>query len=288
MMNARGTDVSSNQHPPARLDWNAAKAVGFEFVLVKATQGATYRNPYFDQDVADARAAGLTVGAYHWVSPSSTAAAQIANFLAVTAGHIGPNDLPCGLDFEQSGATHAALDAIRAGINAAGLRTMTYTYPDFWTHNGSPTCTACAADPLWWASPTKTMLPPPRPWTSVAIWQYAGTSEPIPGVGAKEDANLALVPLSILTGQIPAPAPTPNPVSEDDMKDCYLRQDSKGHVYWINLATNMKQYLETEEQVGQWTYLMGAAGYAGNAVITGAPDNLLANMQNITPGGLQA
>lgn len=252
-MTVLGTDISSNQHPPwrrgvlpadqHRLDFTAAANAGVQFVIIKATQGATYQNPYFPQDVADARAAGLTVGAYHWVSPTTAAGKQIGNFLATTRVIIRPGDLPAALDFEQAGATHALLDAVRAGLRGAGLMTMTYTYPDFWAHNGSSTCAACASDPLWWASYAHTMAPAPKPWAKPAIWQYAGTSVPIPGVGAKEDANQALVPLAQLTG-----APTPPPVQEDTMAEFLARND--GDARWYHVVTSggpSKRYVPNQD-----------------------------------------
>lgn len=275
-MTVLGTDISSNQHPPQHLDFAAAKGVGIEFVIVKATQGATYRNPYFAQDVAAARAAGMAIGAYHWVSPTTSAAAQAANFLATIAGHITAADLPCGLDFEEKGAKHTVLDDIRGRIHAAALRTMTYTYSDFWKHYGSTTCPACAADPLWWASPSRTMRPPPRPWTSVAIWQYAGTSVPIAGIGEKEDANQALVPLADLIG-------TP-PVQEDDDMATFLAR-SKGDGRWYVWSTaGTKNWVPTKELAG--VYVLGGTKAQANAqpFVWSAPFDPLPSAQDITPG----
>ena len=55
-----GIDVASHQHPDnAPIDWAAVAAAGWAFVIVKATEGVGYVNPFFAQDVAGARAAGL-------------------------------------------------------------------------------------------------------------------------------------------------------------------------------------------------------------------------------------
>ena len=77
---------------------------GWSFVVVKATEGATYKNPYFVGDVAAAKAAGFGVDAYHWVSPTSTAAAQVANVLAVLKSAGFAPGARVWLDFEQTGA----------------------------------------------------------------------------------------------------------------------------------------------------------------------------------------
>jgi GH25 family lysozyme M1 (1,4-beta-N-acetylmuramidase) len=213
---ATGLDISSNQHPKnARIDWRAARAAGWSWVAIKATEGATYTNPYFtgqygacQRDPDDARAAGFTVDTYHWVSPTSAASAQVTNVLrALAKAAFTPASGRVWLDFEQDGATHATLDAIRAGLRAAGYPTGTYTYPNFWKTHGDHACAECAADPLWfaWTFPEE---PTPQavterdftiaPWPAVTIWQYAGTSLTIPGIPGRNDGNRILRPLPTL------------------------------------------------------------------------------------------
>src|SRR5258705_3763196 len=61
----RGVDVASYQHPNgAAINWSRVHASGIGFAAVKATEGGYYRNPYARADLAQARAAGLTVAAY--------------------------------------------------------------------------------------------------------------------------------------------------------------------------------------------------------------------------------
>ena len=60
-------DVSSNQHPNgAPIDWQAVARDGVAGAFIKATQGTTYRNPYYSQDVYDAGRAGILTIAYHY------------------------------------------------------------------------------------------------------------------------------------------------------------------------------------------------------------------------------
>jgi hypothetical protein len=72
-------DVASWQHPGGRpIDFAKVYAAGFRGVMIKATQGTNYANPFFAQDYEQAKAAGLMVGAYHFcdmvTSPESEAA----------------------------------------------------------------------------------------------------------------------------------------------------------------------------------------------------------------------
>ena len=68
----QGVDTSQWNHDytvypeePKPLDWEALKAAGVDFVILKAgsTQG---KDPAFERDYADAKAAGLQVGAYFY------------------------------------------------------------------------------------------------------------------------------------------------------------------------------------------------------------------------------
>ncbi|MCC3380903.1 GH25 family lysozyme, partial [Paenibacillus farraposensis] len=59
---------------------------GISFVFIKATQGKTFRSKTFLQFVEDAKAAGLLIGAYHYVDDSATtpeaARQEAANFVS--------------------------------------------------------------------------------------------------------------------------------------------------------------------------------------------------------------
>ena len=73
---------ASDQGPPARPAdqlGQVAKA-GKDFAIVKATEGTTYVNPYFAgpyaNDYADAAAAGLVHGSYHFARPALPVAAS--------------------------------------------------------------------------------------------------------------------------------------------------------------------------------------------------------------------
>lgn len=101
----RGVDVSTWQHPDnAPIDWKAAYGDGIRFAVVKCSQGVDYVNPWFERDVADARAAGLFLGAYHFAAiGNGTAEEQGQWFL----NHLSSERLELGayLDWEPVGPT---------------------------------------------------------------------------------------------------------------------------------------------------------------------------------------
>jgi len=203
-----GPDVSSNQPHP--IDWHQVAGAGHTFAVVKATEGWGYKNPYFVQDVQQARAAGLIVWPYHWMSPGNSAG-QGAWAVSVIRQVFGPGTL-VWLDFEQAGVTHADLDGTRDVIEQAAFKTGTYTYPDFWSRVGDPGCRGCGDRPLWWAdyNPAHNR-PAPAPWSQVALRQTHGTSFAVPGIGGLSDMSRAEIDLAHLVHGAPAPAPHPTP-----------------------------------------------------------------------------
>ena len=93
-----GVDVSSYQ---GQVAWPAAAQSGVAFAYIKATEGATYVNPYFQTQWGGAKAAGLQYGAYHFFSFCSAGADQAKNFLATVPSD--PSALPPAVDLELQG-----------------------------------------------------------------------------------------------------------------------------------------------------------------------------------------
>ena len=106
-------DTSGQQHPNgAAIDWHAVKASGIDGVYVKLSEGGIL-DPHGQQDVRDARAAGLHAGVYHFARPDlNSAAAEATAFNGFRAGL--PTDCPPCLDTETGPITAAWNDAFAA------------------------------------------------------------------------------------------------------------------------------------------------------------------------------
>jgi lysozyme len=99
----RGIDVSSYQQ---RINWQSVARSGqYSFVFIKATEGETYRDPYFRANWRGARSNGLPHGAYHFYTPSLPGAAQADNFISAVPAESGM--LPPVLDLEVSSQNRA-------------------------------------------------------------------------------------------------------------------------------------------------------------------------------------
>lgn len=81
--NLFGIDVSSYQ---GSINWSSVKANGCNFTFIKATEGNYYEDPDFKSNVANAKAAGLQVGAYDFVRPDIDCPSTDANYFWNFAG----------------------------------------------------------------------------------------------------------------------------------------------------------------------------------------------------------
>lgn len=144
-------DVSSNNHPNGNsFDYAAAKAAGYDWVYVKATQGDYYTNPYAVDDVHGFHDAGFKVGVYHFYDAAIPAAEQAAYFVAelakiVKASGVTPT-LIRALDYEQ-GSPNAS-DIADFG-RASSEPSVTYMDRYFATALGPP-----KGWPIWLAWPS--------------------------------------------------------------------------------------------------------------------------------------
>jgi lysozyme len=188
-----GIDLSRWQ---ANVDWDAVKAAGTKFVFIKATEGADHIDPAFDRNWAGAKAAGIPVGAYHFVYWCRTGDEQSAWFVQ----HIpqDPDALPPVLDLEWNGhsktcpkkvAREDALATIRVMLKElerhTGKRPIIYTDITFHREvlegefNDYPFWLRSVA-----AEPQERYVA--RPWT---FWQWTTTGR-VPGIAGDVDRNV--------------------------------------------------------------------------------------------------
>lgn len=92
----RGLDISAHN---GEIDFERVKAQGFDFVVAKATEGATFRDRRFVDNIRRARKAGLRVGAYHFFRFDTPGYMQGLNFAAAVEGR--DLDLPLVIDLEE-------------------------------------------------------------------------------------------------------------------------------------------------------------------------------------------
>lgn len=137
-----GVDLSSHQ---PTIDLRRVRAEGFDFAIIKATEGSGYTNPYYGTQLASANAAGLIAASYHFVHTADEAGQLRLLESTIPAG------TPVILDAEVDGAGEfpVTVDLVRA-ITAAGWPVAAVYFPHwFWTQIGSP---PLAGLPALWSS----------------------------------------------------------------------------------------------------------------------------------------
>jgi len=219
-----GFDLSANNSEGHPVQWDNVPRDKLRFVYIKATEGATYEDPWFDRHWTSAHSLGLVCGAYHFFRSNRPGKAQADNIIrhVFTEALFGAGDLPVAIDVEElksvtSPASIKAflieLAACAAGVEQAmGAKPVIYTAGYVWQALGSP---ANYVDtPLWIAQPSAAASPKlPKPFTKWAMWQYSFTGK-LAGVtgdvdldrlnGTEADFQALLLP-----NRAAAPAPQP-------------------------------------------------------------------------------
>ncbi len=183
-----GLDVSHHQ---GHIDWSTvAKSPRIKFAYIKATEGADFTDPRFEENWTGAQSAGLKTGAYHFFSFCTPPIDQAKLFVA-TVPH-DPAALPPVLDVELGGScsAHPQPAAVRQAI-AAWMQTVSHdlhrrpliyvtheTYEAFIQGSSLETYGIWIRD-IWWEPKLRT------PW---ALWQFA-CREHVPGIDAFVDLN---------------------------------------------------------------------------------------------------
>ena len=183
-----GVDVSAHQ---GTIDWPAVAGDGVSAAYLKATEGATFRDPAFARNWQQARAAGLRVGAYHFFTLCRGGAEQAANLLGALDGVEGRRDtrsLPVVVDLELSGNCSARppratvqreLDAFVDAVERGTGRPVRYYVLNSWDAKYPP-----KRDRQRWVR--SIVVRPPGTW----VWWQASNRARVDGVHGPVDLNV--------------------------------------------------------------------------------------------------
>ena len=212
-----GIDISNWQNA---VDFNAVKASGREFVIIKATEGTSYVDPWWQRHVDGARAAGLVVFHYHFARPDlGNAASAEADFFANTINL--PNGEGAMLDMESgSGSLSGWLMTCADRIQARTQAPLTIIYTGNWYIAGRLTDARLATYRLCDAvyNPGTQFPSPPPPWTTGPdFWQHTDKAT-VPGVTGACDEDYFAGTMDELRAMCKGgPAVAPPATGEDDL-----------------------------------------------------------------------
>ena len=184
-----GVDVSHWQHSDAsggklgpKINFNQVRKAGPQFVMIKATEGTTYVDPWFHADYPQITKAKLGVTPYHYWSTGSSATAQARFFISHLhkAGYTGHRvgELPPMLDLEACPQTNSVA-SIRAFMDKVekefGRRPILYT-SKYMYESCIGSATGLGKYPLEVADYSASSPRMPVGWSSWKLWQYTETA----------------------------------------------------------------------------------------------------------------
>lgn len=184
--------VDISHYQTVSQNFSITAAGGIAAVILKATQGTGFIDPTFLPRVAEARAAGLLVGAYHFLDGSNPAQ-QVANFLTIAKSEGGVDWL--AVDWEPYPSSQASV--IGAAQAVASIQAATGSWPILYTirYMLSAPNTTLSRCPLWLAEYGSNPVCP-LGWTEWNLWQHTDGQigsgvVPVPGIGPCDRSRFA-------------------------------------------------------------------------------------------------
>ena len=85
MSTRKGIDVYNGT---GKVDWKLVKEAGYDFAMIKSSEGHTLADRSMSENLTNAAAAGLHTGVYHWMHAVTTeeAAKEAEFFLNIIRG----------------------------------------------------------------------------------------------------------------------------------------------------------------------------------------------------------
>ena len=185
-----GIDVS---HWQGDIDWDQVYGSGKRFAFVKASEGISYRDPKFEENMANGREAGMLMGAYHFARPINNSAVDEARFfVSVIEDYLTEGYLRPALDLEVgegdwgylSEWVHEFMNTVR---DETGIVSVIYVN-SYYANNLDQ---SLAQYSLWiarWTYDTS-VLPDPGVWPSWDFWQWSNQTL-CPGIEGYVDGDV--------------------------------------------------------------------------------------------------
>lgn len=185
----QGIDVSHHQ---GEIDWARLAGPRVRFAYIKASEGATFRDPRFAANWRGAASAGVVPGAYHFFTLCRSGVEQAEHFIGVVSPMHG-RMLPPAVDLEFGGncRRRPAPEKLRAEVMAFGVMVeavlgcapVFYVTPEFHAayvenHFDEPA--------LWRRSIFRMPEGPGRDWL---FWQFANRGR-LGGIDGVVDLNV--------------------------------------------------------------------------------------------------
>lgn len=203
-----GIDISSWQK---NVNFSKVKNSGIDIVYIKSSEGTRYIDPYFESNYKNAKANGLKVGFYHYVTARNvTQAKEQANFFAriISGKQI---DCKLAMDFESFGNLSVSQINEISKVFLETLESATKTSPIIYSNAYSAReifSSSLNKYPLWVANYGVSKPGSNGKWSSWVGWQYTSTGR-VDGISGNVDRNKFTDDI-LLNNSTPMPPPPDN------------------------------------------------------------------------------
>lgn len=186
----KGIDVSRWQ---GNVDFNKVKAAGYEFVMLNAGYGRyiSQKDPYFEQNYKNAKAAGLGVGAYWYSYAMNAVEAKKEAEVFLQAISNKQFDYPLAFDIEENKQSNLSMSVLADIVNAfcgclenKGYYVSLYSYASFLS---SKIPASCRARYDIWVAAFDVQKPQ---YDVYGMWQYTSRGK-VNGITGNVDLNYA-------------------------------------------------------------------------------------------------
>ena len=189
-----GIDISSYQ---TDINWYEVEEEGYEFAVIKATEGSSHVDPRFAINWKQASETGMSIGAYHFLSFDTDGDTQAENFIENVDkkwGSLPPTiDIELYGDYVNSPPDKETVDGILTQVihdfeDAYGKKPILYTNPHVYGLYLEED-EQYEDYPIWISDPeVPDQLPDGREWT-FCQYSFEGESDAV-GEGEHVDLNL--------------------------------------------------------------------------------------------------
>lgn len=274
-------DVSHHQ---GNIDFARVKASGVAGAILKATEGVNYTDPNFAAYAQAATAAGLPIGAYHFLR-STPVDQQASDFLAAIKPY--KLALPVACDVEHAELLAMGKDkltdfvlAFCAPLKTAGYKVMVYASKS-WLDNNLDVARLRAAGLDIWLAWYSNATPDDTDRSGISdMWQYCSDGH-VDGIVGNVDCNVCYRDyLGVAPAPVPAPAAKPGPIA-----NALYRVRAGGR--WLREVTNLDDYaglpgvpitdIAVRVTSGSVEYRVHVKGSGWLPIVTGCDINNAAN-----------
>jgi lysozyme len=185
-----GIDISHHQ---GRIDWNrvagasAANGYPIRFAIMKATEGSTFTDQEYPENIRNARAAGFVCGVYHFYNPGTSPEKQAVHYINTV--ELLKGDFVPVVDVERTGRSSAELQRellifLKALEHHYGVKPIIYASSKFRKrHLDNP---AFDSYPFWVAHYYVVRPETTKPWV---LWQFTDHAS-VEGIREYTDLNV--------------------------------------------------------------------------------------------------